>query len=245
MDACHRIFLELSNCCNLAHEHVRCPLHGQMGNPTFLPSTIVYDVMSYLREIEWRGLLLYNVYNEPTIDPRLMMFLQECSAACPGVRQGFITNGEYLDQTLVDEFIAAGADRILVTVYSEPDWKRLKDLTGVQFTRSEGLDDRLEWYDRGNQNLIQIGKNQPCWAPISEINISCRGNVRLCCYDWKEEHTFGNLAVQSLDEIVRNHEIWQTYDGLRRGQRTLTLCRGCSSHRGSPPHSESSILDTT
>ena len=117
------IDLELSNICNYATSHKKCPLH-EVHRPTILSEELVFHVLETCKKFEFRGMLRFSIYNEPGIDPRLMMFIREAKRLLPDVSIDLLTNGFYLDEGLANEFAKYGVSFIRISAYSKSEYER-------------------------------------------------------------------------------------------------------------------------
>lgn len=214
-----RISFELSNRCNYAPFHKRCPLNTAKET-IILSSKIVRKVFDSLGG--WAGIVAFHTYNEPLIDPRLFTFIEMAR----GNYIYILTNGYYLNQSLAQELEEAGAKAIETTAYSESEMLRLSKIKIAipYIARRSTLDRRLEMYDKK-----PVKCNKPCAAPLNEIIVGCDGCVRLCCYDWKGMHNFGNLYHSELEDVIK--EMKPVFDRLIRGERHLYLCQRCDKNR--------------
>jgi radical SAM protein with 4Fe4S-binding SPASM domain len=222
-----RIAIELSNICNYANIHTKCPLH-LAKEPKILPEKIVYHILETCQKYNFQGYLTFDVYNEPTIDPRLMMFVRKAKKMLPKAKIILQTNGFYFTQTLADEFEESGVSLIRVSAYSPKEGERLSKIKlkiPIKVT-SIILDDRMQMY-----SLPEIGSCKPCFAPLNELLITHDGHIALCCLEWKREIIFGDLYKQSLEEILLSEEIQNTYKRLSQGDRYLEICKRCESSR--------------
>lgn len=65
--------------------------------------------------------------------------------------------------------------------------------------------------------------------PLERMHINFKGDVILCCMDWKWQHKLGNVNERSLEEIW-NSEIYNEYRKsiYNNGSGTRTgLCKKC------------------
>jgi radical SAM protein with 4Fe4S-binding SPASM domain len=220
MNNTKRISFELSNYCNLSHIHKKCPISLQK-EPNYLPLKIINNVSEYIKQIGWTGIIAFHTYNEPTIDPRLFMLIEKFNTHYILIA----TNGKTLNQQLLDELIEYKINEMNVTAYSNEDYVRLINLNphNIKYSVTTGeLDDRIKLYDEGEKN-----NNKICNAPLEEIIIGCNGDFCLCCLDWKKQHSFGNLNNQSFEDILKSEEIKSVSENLKKGNRTLDLCKRC------------------
>lgn len=237
------VSLELSNLCQYAWFHKKCPLHLEMESPfvvkkpEILPATIVYRVLDMLARHSYSGSIRFHQYNEPLIDPRLFEFVRYARRACPESAVVIWTNGHYLTEVLASELLEAGVSQILVTPYgtqSECARRRswvAQELPGdtCHCTPYSSLDSRLMMYD-----LEPMDITRPCYAPLGILGITRRAEISLCCYDWRREYNFGSLHDQALESILGSEKVQETYRRLSQGDRFLELCRRCRQTRGLP-----------
>ena len=230
------VSLELSNLCQYAWFHEKCPLHREMESPfvvrepEILPASIVYRVLDTLARYSYGNTITFHQYSEPLLDPRLFEFIRYARRSCPESEIVILTNGHYLTAVLASELLEAGVSQIIITLYgtqSECERKRewvVRELPGdaCQYAVRLELDDRLTIYDRE-----PTGSNVPCGAPLGHLGITRRAEVSLCCYDWRREHNFGSLYDQSLEDILGSQSVQETYERLCRGDRFLGICQRC------------------
>lgn len=241
-----RVMIELSNLCNLAWYHKKCPLNRGMGSPTYvkdpvaLPSKIVYHILDTLAQYDYRGILSFHYHSEPLMDPRLFMFIHYAIRWCPEVRIYLITNGIYLEQTIASELLEAGVQKVFGSLYGnegekEKKRRRYKRINKrIGFTRwgeplidvderNKGeFDDRLNWYGRPHRK--DMGR---CGAPLAHLLVNHNADVGLCCWEWKQKYTFGNLNDHVLEEIILSPKVQETYKRLMSGDRFLDYCKTC------------------
>lgn len=230
------VAIELSNMCNLAHFHKKCPLHWQMAtpyqmrDPVFLPTYLVKSVLRSLARYNFSGVLEFHRYNEPLIDPRLFPFVREAKRLLPETRIRIFTNGVFLTRGLAYELKRAGVSRITVSLYgSEKEQaltqEQLASISGLDFA-SGCHDDRADLYKR---KLLRV--HRPCGAPLRQVIVTCRGQVGLCCIDWKDKQTFGDLRATPLETILASDKVQETYRRLQDGDRDFYPCNRCAVKR--------------
>jgi len=174
--------------------------------------------------------ICFHTYNEPTMDPRLQHLIRVARTACPKSDIFIYTNGAILDQTLLNELAEAGASSFRVSAYDDSEYERLIKLkTDIRF-KVNRVEIEKTWIERiGVYDLPENGSTEPCYAPLTDIQITHAGKVRLCCVDWKSRITFGDLHRETLRKVLpRLHEI---YEKLSKGERIFPLCRRCGTRR--------------
>lgn len=223
------VVIELSNFCNLAAFHEKCPLHLQYSSPFFidepitLSTQVITHVLGTLAEWNYTKTIGFSIYNEPLIDPRLSHFVYTTKTIMPDVQIDIWTNGVFLTRRLAEELHDLGVSRFVIAPYQNVVKliERFRNLPYVTLTN--GIhDDRLALYARDMRK-----KSKPCLAPLRQIVINCRGDIGLCCMDWKWTKTFGNLYTETLPQILDKPQIWEKYNKLAAGIRDEDPCQRC------------------
>lgn len=219
-----RISFELSNMCNYAYCHKKCPLHGQKEK-VVLPSRIVRETIDEVAQIDYDGVFAFHTYSEPLIDPRLFSFITYAKTKCPKSKTLILTNGFYLNQQIADELAELKIWILAVTAYSRSEFNRFSalDVKIPYYVFESKLDDRQNIYDSMPVNI-----KASCFAPVGDVSVACTGDVVLCCLDWKRRHRFGNLTWESFYSILNKKETLEVYNSLIHGERKLYLCRRCN-----------------
>lgn len=219
-----RVTFELSNLCNYARQHTRCPLHVA-GQATILPARIVYDTLDFLAGYNFAGRIAFHNYNEPLIDPRLFEFVRAARRQCPDSDIYICTNGYYLTQTLADELVEAGVTNMHISAYSKAEYERLSqiELTIPCNVKLMRLDERIDQYDAPITD-----STRPCHAPLSEIIVTREGYMSLCCLDWQRRYVLGSLHESGLGDLILSPAVQAIYQRLSSGDRCLDFCRRCT-----------------
>ncbi len=225
----HRICFELSNACNYAAVHRKCPVNAFRTIKT-LKTEIIESVIEAAYRGEFAGWVSFHVYNEPLIDPRLMDFIAIAHAS--HMLPFIMTNGWYLDQNILDDLIEAGAHKVSVTTYCDEEFDRIGNLnfrTLPHFVgRTDKLDDRLKIYT-GPKIMEKF--LPPCSQPLGELMIRHTGQVGLCCNDWDMKHVFGDLNTDTIENILGNPDLRRITNELENRCRRLDICQRCKGGR--------------
>ena len=221
-----RLTFGLSSLCNYSAVHPKCPI-STYKNVRVLPSKIVNSVIDRFAKLNYSGIVAFHRYNEPLIDPRFFEFVKYTKTKCPDSKIMVGTNGFYLDQTILNEL-----DGLIwamnVSAYSRSEYERLSKLkANFPYMVSEAvMDNRLNLYERASVDI-----EKPCHNPVWEISINYEGKVVLCCWDWQDKYTFGDLNKESIDEVLNSEKIRKLFYELVQGKRTLPICKKCIAGR--------------
>jgi radical SAM protein with 4Fe4S-binding SPASM domain len=203
-------------------------------------------VMRELREIGYRGTIIYNLQNEPLMDKRLPELTRLAREHCP---ESFIqtsSNGAYLTRELLVALVDAGMEKILVNDYT-------KTKAVIQRVDKFGVDDKYlaalkfpdrDWaevYDPGGYginnragNLVGQGFPIPaqplhlfCTIPFNIMTVGFDGRVLLCCQDWQFQEIVGDLRRNTLVEIWDSPKFNEVRAMLLQMKRDKFLCSKC------------------
>ena len=218
LDKLQSIRFELSGFCNYNHE--LCPKsrdNTRVSLSTDAIKRVMVDIPGFSGDVGFHN------HNEPTIDPRLYSIVSMAKGIWPKCTVSIYTNGEFLDENLIKEGIDAGVDKFNITAYSDSVRGYFKESRHVSVYDVK-FDGRLGIYDRAISP-----NNIPCGAPVCQIVISRYGDVCLCCQDWNNTVTFGNVYSQSIVSCFPEME--KVYNKLMSGDRDMEPCRRCSRTR--------------
>ena len=234
-----RVSIELSNLCNYSALHKYCPANFNTKK-TILSIYVIKDLIGELKEDNWGTafedtILVYHIYNEPLIDPRLFWLIDYASKELPIVKQRIMTNGWYLNENILRELIDFGIDKVTFTIYNRKEKERIlkiarkyKDKTDIHLAKF--------YRDFVETDRIPNEKDyRKCYAPLCDLNIRASGNVGLCCVDYKETVVFGNLYDETLKQIFEKQyeEMKKIQSDLIEKKRTLDVCKNCFRRRTS------------
>lgn len=234
------VALELSNYCPMASQHPQCPA-SLVKELTILSIFSVRRVLFELKAHDYKGTINLHRYNEPMADPRLFSILRICRDHLPHAHPAISTNAQFLNQDVLLELVGAGLERLHVSLYGSRSkreelaekvrcWTRHFPELEVILPNPINkplIDNFLQIYEAPCLDL-----DKSCGEPLSQINISCQGDVVLCCRDWQNRYKFGNVGLHSLNNIIESDEFQRIHSLLSAGDRSATeLCRRCATAR--------------
>ena len=225
----NRVSIELSNFCNYAILHRKCPLHESKGLIT-LPSNLVKRFVDEIAQYNFNGVVSFHVYNEPMIDPRLMSFITYTKKRCPLCKTFVLTNGSNLTQEMVDDLADSGLDILEVSAYSEESFLKCCSLhPSIPYAvynayDENAFDNRMNIYS----DFFNDYRSIPCYSVLNDIILTCDGFISLCCLDWKKEHVLGDYRISTLEDIILSPKVQSLHYALTQGKRELNICKNCS-----------------
>lgn len=225
------IAIEISVFCNRTCHY--CPNSTNKTPKVFMTEEMFDLSLRRLVEINWRGIVDYNFYNEPTADDRLVDFVKKTSKMVPGAMSRIVTNGDYLTRDYMRELIDAGVWNFSISRhYPNSDaWDRKTEKLREEFSDYITLHKiwpRSDLSNRGGE--VQIADYTPittCDAPAVAFNILHNGDVILCCCDYKRRYVFGNIQKSGLLEIWRTDEFKRQRKNVKEGKPEYDICKAC------------------
>jgi hypothetical protein len=230
---CQRyLTFEVGHKCNLAAQHPKCPVShpdryrfGQ--STTALTDDTILGFWRWARGREFRGIILWHLYSEPTlVMPRLLRLMATMRAEDPGQPFQLFTNNPHAKHLYA-------FDLIKITDYAGGN-KELDDRIAAAFSAGHATPHQPAGY---------CGRG---WG--WEVVIDHFGNWLLCCNDWRCEEAVGNLHTDDWPTLLARYHAkasrirwkdqvtWEALPGL---------CRACMAHNFSmhrsgasfyPPH---------
>lgn len=213
------IRFELSGECCLKEEHSFCP--ASKLSKGMLSATTIMKVIRILPS-DFSGDIGFHNYNEPLMDPRLLWLVCMIKIYLHKAKITVWTNGVFLTKEIIEDCKDAGVDEIIATAYNPEIEKFHSEFVKVS---EPNIDSRLENYSREVGNT-----NTPCDAPFGQLLINRFGYVSLCCMDWKNSITFGNLRYKELPDCFPAMD--EVYKNLIEGKRYMyDVCSRCNRTR--------------
>lgn len=187
-------------------------------------------IIDELAELKFCGRLSYAFYGEPLLDRRLPVFIEYARKRLPLCFIDIHTNGDVLNEELLITLVNNGADHFLITNYDDDEKPLLENLARkypfpvtLRSYMDFGKTDRAgEIYKR--RNMLR----SPCLRPSSALVVNWQGNVVLCCQDFYQSRSFGNVNEKGLWEIWNDSQFAYYREQLRTGNRRVTkICTHC------------------
>ena len=195
-----------------------------------------YNIINQLKDIKYEGIIAPFGNNEPLADPLIFALINEIHDTLPNNKIALHTNGDGLsDEKMLEKFLISPIDDIVVNCYD--DEKHLKELKSklkpienrVRFNHIQKPLDHF-WNRGGNvPNIKPSSQSSRCFIPFEWLSINHKGDVYLCCSDWKYEVTFGNINNENILDIWYN-EKYQKYRIMHDHNKgkEMPLCNRCN-----------------
>ena len=220
------VAIMLSNLCNYANIHKKCPA-SCINEKKIFPLREIKKIIDDLVKIDFDGTLCFHIYNEPLIDPRLFWIVDYVREKLPMGKVLLYSNGYYINSVLKQEIEDNNwADAICLTGYGENEYIRLMNLgwkipCSVLFGH---LDNRINQYESNSK----AENKQGCTRFFKQISIYADGEIGLCCLDYLHPYGIGNVFDKSLIQCLDNDRVQKNIMDLLEGNRSqFSLCKNC------------------
>ena len=178
---------------------------------------------------------------EPLLHPDFLNILKVFSK---DFKIRIMTNGDKLYKCITEIHnilnLNSRRHRITICLYDDDDQyyslkKLFKDFSDISYYKtydtgqatSDAQFNKKHWITNRTGSLYTATKSEPCYIPLNRMYIDWDGSTNLCCHDWTEKATYGNVYESTLPEIYKN--IINKYGKeLIKGNRLCTKqCSNC------------------
>ena len=246
------IAFELSHICPLKDVHSKCPIRFLDSKNRIMPTSTIFSTLEKFRKYNINPIIFFHVYNEPSIDCRLLYIVHYIRKHMKiDWRISIHTNGYSFDENVMKEFSDEGVDEVVATLRSKEEfdfWVDIKnkaqnDKTGIKLI-TQFFDLRLKLYGDdedhhtelyNDNNVITMkkwkeihGEDFHCEFINGWIGIDPDGDVMLCEYDWKRTKKFGNIIIDDIEEIFEKKEEYsKKVNSNKEGYIPCNVCSFC------------------
>lgn len=225
---------DCNKCCSF------CPQSFYNRKLAIMKWEIYKLIIDSLAEIGFAGRIALLVSNEPLLEVRLLKMIKYAKKKSSRFFIDITTNGKILSLDLVDQLLSAGLDNLNIN-----DYRSDREIAKERI--SDHLVSILETY-RSNPKITYTARSTKevlpnyagvipqtyspvefgfCNFPFRKLVFSVKGDVLLCCNDFKQETNFGNIKTESIlsiwnSEALNNLRV-SLLDEIRIG-----LCSYCN-----------------
>jgi len=218
------IGIEINSYCNRTCYY--CP--REKNRKEKLSNQIFYPIIHQLKDWDFKGHILLNVYNEPLTDKRLIEFVNFIRGY--GFKIRLYTNGDFLNESIANRL---KVNEIRVTIHEPTSNKQVLKLKALKKKYKNitliDLRDKFRKTDllnRGDSLKGEIFKTKKC-SLVNMMIVKSNGDVTLCCNDIKSKYIFGNVYNEKLKDIWNKKSFKETRDKIRKGIFELDICKKC------------------
>ena len=200
------LIFEITDKCNRAKEHTRCPSgdadrYGTLDTSRPLDDLIIFDCIEYAYAHGFIGSIGYHFYNEPLLAwPRTRLLITRIRDSFPDSKHILWTNGDAIHQPgqsgKIDPAELSVFNACWISNYANTNWDFL----------------------RAHIQLV----------------IDFFGNGHLCCRDWQGTVHIGNIFTDGFPAVVANQ--FRLRDVISQDPLPSSapdICRSCTIRSGS------------
>jgi len=186
-------------------------------------SSLFFKLYNQLSEKNFQNRISFCGFGEPTLHKDLTEFSRILSPL--GCTIEVVTNGDLLDEKIIEEYYESGITIINVSIYEKESLERISKLFLNINKNRYLLRKRFKSFDLVNR--IEILENNPieinykkCHLPSYKLFLDYNGNVLLCCNDWNRDHVYGNIYEKNIYDIwieSLKEKRFELISGIRKG----------------------------
>jgi radical SAM protein with 4Fe4S-binding SPASM domain len=230
------VAIEINSFCN--RRCVNCPNHTYERERSFMNEALYFSTIDELKEIQYKGSLAFNGYNEPLLDKRLPTFIEYARKWLPHSYILLNTNGDLLNHQMWHILRTAGLDHAIVSQYDGRVNRNIQQLLSeLQREEKKHIFVRIfdaSRYANNRAGLVKIEKKvtlplkECCIRPFYQLQINYQGKAVLCCNDYFGSVEMGDIHNQHIAEIWQNRK-FQAYRRrlFFKDRASLELCNKC------------------
>lgn len=115
------IALETFSYCNRRCSYCPNATHDRLSDNKVMEPAVFDKILRNLGEIDYKGTICFNGYNEPLSDPVILEHIAETRRRVPRAILHLSTNGDYLDRAYLEKLHAAGLNRFYISIHLKPN----------------------------------------------------------------------------------------------------------------------------
>lgn len=225
-DRLKEVDIETTTFCN--RKCTFCPKYYDSSPQKEMSNELFYKILDYLEGISFKGWVQLSHYGEPLMDNRLLGFVKDIKSRL-NVRIQFFTDGDMLTPAMAGEFLRNGVDKIYVSQHDSQPSRQIKELTNHNWG-GRVLFSVVNMSSRALSNRcgsVKVDSLNPLYCSLNKMIIRADGTVPLCCNDYYNEVTFGNINDNTIVEIWKNELYGNVRRNLKHGKFNLDACKRC------------------
>lgn len=197
-------------------------------------------IIDDLKTMGFTGRISPHFFGEPLLDKRLVQLMKYASDTLPRVKLKIYTNGDMLDESMLDRLYDAGVKDYVVSFHGNDEEKEnnkrrildLKEYIKLNKKRIKikilELNGNFSFSNRGG--LVKVKKRAntiTCQRARNPLVVAYNGDVLLCCNDYLGQVTFGNVENNSIIDIWNKRGFKIIRRDIRNNIFKLEICKKC------------------
>jgi radical SAM protein with 4Fe4S-binding SPASM domain len=216
----------------------------------YLPFELFYKIVRELKEINYRGSILFSGFSEPLLHKDLEQFIHKAKQTLFDIRFEIVTNGDLITAEKLKSLFKSGLDTLIISLYDGPHqidfFSNLREKCnlsenqivlrrryyengnyGMTLSNRAGLIDSNKYRDKNEEKITKLPYKNPCYYPFYMIFVDLNGDVLLCPHDWAKKKILGNLQKDSLWNIWSGEQLNYLRKKLIKSDRSFSPCKYC------------------
>lgn len=115
-----RVEIETHSYCNRRCDYCPNSAGDRLTDNKQMPEAMFMKVMADLGEIDFRGVIVMQSYNEPLADRIILDRIRQARATVPNATTKIYTNGDYLTPEYMDDLEKAGLQEMHISIHLKP-----------------------------------------------------------------------------------------------------------------------------
>ena len=211
-----------------------CPNSVMEKHGELMEEKVYFKILNDLKKRNYRGRISPYGMNEPTLDERLPMFIEETKKMLPDNKIFLGSNGLTIDPAYVTMLLNKGLSQILITCYDEATHEKFRKMEDGQKVRLLIVYDKdldVIFMNRGGNVKVgpNVRVNRVCSKALTQVFINYKGDMVQCCSDYFDTNVAGNVMDEEVYELWNCKKYKELRQFLAEGQRwQIPLCSKCN-----------------
>lgn len=213
-----------------------CPNKDLVKTPNMLMEVdVLLRVLRQLKEYGYKGDIHPYLNGEPFADKRILRICDLIKEYLPNNYLRVVTNGDYIKTTGdLDYIFAHGVDSLHINHYDGPfkDIRKARDKDYEKISHFGMAYLQPSFYNRAGQVEYEPTNDRAkgsCDWFLHKLFFNYKGDLVLCCSDFKYEVVFGNIMKQPLAAILNGDLYRKYYYAHKEGRgKEMPLCERCN-----------------
>jgi MoaA/NifB/PqqE/SkfB family radical SAM enzyme len=232
--------------CNRKCSYCPVSLYDRTGplDGRYMKEDVFLKMVGDLESFQFSGLIAPHLYGEPLTDPRLTKWMSILRKSLPRSTIKVVTNGDFLDKKKFDDLIAAGVNYFNISKHGATLPKALIELidslTPQERKKRFNVLDFYQDYKNQQSMLntrggevhlrhqsLQKKRNPIACSFVVYPVLNTYGELILCCNDYHNDHTFGNIMEQHLLDLWNSPKNMEVRKRIFKAYFDLPICQNC------------------
>jgi radical SAM protein with 4Fe4S-binding SPASM domain len=197
---------------------------------------IFESIVTQLAAINFSGEIGLHFFDEPLANPKIAQKVQKLHERVPKAFLYINSNGDYLTAELLEELVANGLGRLLVSQYDGKFSKNIERMIpNLSQKEKEVLKIKISPTLLNNRagSLSNFTLPEPlisdCYLPSNQLVINFKGEVLICCSDYYARVVLGKVEEKPILRIWSGHNFKLIRKALKKKNRAqIATCKNCN-----------------